>query len=469
MSRPLPAVFLVLLVWSFALPAAEKNIILFVADDMGTELGCYGDKVARTPNMDTLASQGTRFTHAFCTTASCSASRSVILTGLHNHANGHYGHEHVEHHFSSFSNIKSLPVLLADAGYRTARVGKFHVAPEEVYKFQQIIPANAASPVAMADACKPLFDAGHNRPFFLYFCTVDPHRRGGPAAELPHKPDRFGNPAPGKSHPGVQETVFDPGSVPVPGFLPDLPETRSELAQYYQSVSRLDQGVGRLIQHLKDAGLYEQTLIIVISDNGVAFAGAKTNLYEPGMRLPCIVRNPYLQTPAATNAMVTWADLTPTILDFAGATPPDAGFHGRSFLRAMAEENPVGWDEVYASHTFHEVTMYYPMRVVRDRRYKLTWNIAHALPFPFASDLWQSVTWQAAMRQGTGAKYGRRTLEAYTHRPRFELYDLERDPDELHNLAEVADHAARLEAMKGKLKHFQKTTKDPWVLKWEYE
>src|SRR5262245_55428857 len=112
--------------------ATTRNVILVVADDMGCTLGCYGDRVAKTPNLDRLAADGTVFTHAFCTTASCSPSRSVILSGLYNHANGQYGLEHAAHHFRSHDRVRSLSGRLAEAGYRTARVGKYHVAPEEV-------------------------------------------------------------------------------------------------------------------------------------------------------------------------------------------------------------------------------------------------------------------------------------------------------------------------------------------------
>src|SRR5262245_48944324 len=120
MSRWLPAVLALALLATTA-AAAPRNVVLIVTDDQGQDAGCYGNRVLKTPNLDALAAEGTRFTHAFCTTASCSASRSVILTGRHNHANGHYGHQHSYHHFSSFDNVQSLPALLSRAGYRTAR------------------------------------------------------------------------------------------------------------------------------------------------------------------------------------------------------------------------------------------------------------------------------------------------------------------------------------------------------------
>jgi N-sulfoglucosamine sulfohydrolase len=446
----------------------RPNVVLIVSDDHGLEtLGCYGNPVIKTPNLDGLAAEGVRFTNAFCTTASCSASRSVILSGIYNHANGQYGHQHSYNHFISFDNIKTLPVRLTEAGYRTGRIGKYHVAPENVYKFDEALPGNSRSPVQMAENCRD-FIRGNNQPFFLYFCMSDPHRGGGVAEELPGKPDRFGNRAKG-NYPGVKEVTYDPNKVIVPPFLPDIPECRAELAQYYQSVSRVDQGVGRLLNVLKKAGQYDNTLIIYISDNGVAFPGAKTTLYEPGMNLPCIVRRPGQKNKGITcDALINFADLAPTICDFAGALSDDNAFQGRSFRSALEQEHPKGWDVTYASHTFHEITMYYPMRVVRQRKYKLIWNIAHGLDYPFASDLWAASTWQATLRDKR-RYYGKRTVKAYLHRPEFELYDLESDPHEVKNLAGNPKYAKVLAELKSKLKAFQKRTKDPWIVKWKHE
>ncbi len=424
----------------------RPNVILYVVDDQGsTDAGCYGNPVVKTPGLDELAANGTRFTHAFCTTASCSASRSVILSGLYNHANGQYGHQHSFHHFISFGNVRSLPNLLGEAGYRTARWGKYHVAPDEVYQFQHVI--KNASPSKGADNCREFIAAGDDEPFFLYFCTTEPHR--------PFR--REGS------------DTFDPADVIVPEYLPDSPECRQELAKYYGSVQRADSGLERLIEILKETDHWEDTVVIYISDNGIAFPGAKTTLYEPGMRLPCVVRNPFARRQGVvTDAMVNYADIAPTILDLCAATPNDYKFHGRSFRSVLGREHTSGWDETYASHTFHEITMYYPMRVVRTRRYKLIWNIANGLDYPFASDLYASSTWQGVLKRGD-KYYGKRTVDQYLHRPKFELYDLEQDPHEVRNLAYNARHATLLKEMKDKLKDFQKRTKDPWIVKWQYE
>jgi N-sulfoglucosamine sulfohydrolase len=175
----------------------RPNVVLFVSDDHGLDaLGCYGNPAIKTPNMDQLAAEGVRFTHAFCTSASCSASRSVILTGLYNHATGQYGLQHGYNNFHTFTDVKSLPVLLAKAGYRTASIGKFHVQPESVYHFQTYLRGNKGgwrNPATMAALAGKWIKETDNKPFFLYFCTVDPHRSGGKADELPYSPDRFGN------------------------------------------------------------------------------------------------------------------------------------------------------------------------------------------------------------------------------------------------------------------------------------
>jgi len=441
------------------------NVVLFVTDDHGTDaMGCYGNPVIQTPNMDKLAAEGVRFTRAYCTSASCAASRSVILTGLFGHATGSYGHVHDYHHFSTYDSVESLPVLMEKAGYRTARIGKYHLAPESVYHFNDVLEANERSTVEMAEQCREVI--GADQPFFLYFCTSDPHR-GDPFTPDPwDAPNSFGNRPEG--YPGVETVQYSPDEVIVPPFLPDTKECREELAQYYQSVSRIDQGIGRLRKILAEAGKSENTIFIYISDNGVAFPGAKTTVYEPGIKLPCIVADPRAkQENAVSDALVSWVDLTPTILDLAGIEFDEKRFHGRSFFPKGAS-SPSGGKEVYASHTFHEITMYYPMRVVVEERYKLIWNIAWALEYPFASDLWAASTWQSVYRSG-GEVYGARRVEDYLHRPEFELYDLEADPDEVHNLASNPDHEATLKRLKEKLKLFQRNTRDPWLIMWDHD
>ncbi len=468
--------------------AKSPNIVLIVADDHGTnDLGCYGNAAVNTPNLDSLASEGVRFTKAHCTSASCSASRSVILTGLYNHANGQFGHQHHYHHFSAFDHVYSLPVYLEQlADYRTGRIGKYHLAPEEVFHFQDVMVANQRNPVAMADSCVNFIQENKKNPFFLYFCTSDPHR-AQPVNNQPLAPDSFGNIQGG--HEGVEETYYTTNDVIVPPYLPDSKASREELAQYYQSVARVDFGLGRLFDHLKEAGVWDNTVIIYISDNGIAFAGAKTTIYQPGINLPCIIKNAgSVNGGEVSDALVNWADLTPTILDLAGVLPQanelmqqrvddpemnwnntaNGNLQGKSFKQVLADVNEPGWDETYASHTFHEITMYYPMKAVITRKYKLIWNIAWQLPYPHASDLWASSTWQVALKSGSGM-YAGRSIDDYTNRAEFELYDLENDPYETRNLASNPAYGSELQLMKEKIYAFQERTNDPWILKWDHQ
>ncbi len=496
--------FFPLLVWA-GLFAAEKNIIFIITDDESPTLGCYGDPIAVSPHVDRLAADGTRFTRAYATTASCSASRSVVMSGLHNHHNGQYGHTHDFHKFESFRNVVSmaLPRVLANAGYRTAQIGKYHVAPEEVFHFETYLQGNPRNAVAMAEASRNFIaDKDEERPFFLYFATSDPHRGGGTdqtySGDL--KPDLFGNLPERGVRPGVEEVFFDPAKAVVPPFLPDTPESRSELAQYYQSCARIDQGVGRLIEILEENDLYDKTLIVFTSDHGMAFAGAKTTIYQGGLQVPFVVRNPYEENRGVVStAMISHVDITPSLLDFAGGLDKEKNapkhlvrardywkdksyvhmenmgrgeysrYHGKSWIGILGNAQARHWETVFASHTFHEIQMYYPMRSVFDGRYKLIWNIAHGLPYPFASDLWASSTWQAQLAKGPEAPYGRITVDRYVNRPKWELYDLGETGYESENLAGDPKYAQILHRLQEKIRSYQESTDDPWILKWTYE
>ena len=446
----------------------RMNVVLMVADDHGREaLGCYGNQAIKTPNLDALAADGVCFTQAFCTSASCSPSRSVILTGLQNHTNGTYGLTHATHHFSMFDHVDTLPAALRRNGYRTGRAGKKHYAPEHLFPFDWGLPEGnfGRDDVRLSEACREFIRG--SEPFFLYWCSRNPHR-GQVLKDHPLKVNDFGNPR--EPFPGDNEQVFSPDSVCVPSFLPDTPEVRAELAQYFQSIARLDRGAGRLINILKEEGKYDRTVIIYISDNGAAFPQAKTTLYEPGMRLPCIVRSPEHENRGTNcDGLVTWADLTPTIMDFAGVPGYAENTYGDSFRNIIDEESPSDWrEEIFAAHSFHEITNYYPMRVVRTKQYKFIYNIAWKLDYSFAADLWESASWQAYLRV-EGEMFGARSAEAYIHRPKFELYDLTADPDETVNLADDPRYESRVKDFIEKIKKFQEETEDPWLHKWVYE
>jgi N-sulfoglucosamine sulfohydrolase len=420
-------------------------------------LGCYGNPTIRTPNIDAFASRATLFTHAFATVASCSPSRAVVLTGLFTHTNGQYGLAHDVHHAQTFRSVHSVPKRLKEAGYRTGMIGKLHVLPADVYPFDVHVGGREVGGGkdvdGMADAVGRFIAEDRQKPFFLWVGFTDPHRAG----------KGFGN----EGKLDVPSERYDLADVTVPPFLPDLPEVKRDIADYYQAVTRLDRGVGLVLDALDKAGLTDTTLVVFLSDNGMPFPGAKTTLYDAGVHLPLIVSSPQ-QTARGKpcDAMASWVDLAPTILDWAGVNANR--MPGRSLLPLLNGEQQPDRDVVFGSHVQHEVTMYYPMRSIRTRTHKYILNLAHGLEFPTAGDLYRSPTWQTALTRRDN-KLGGRDLAAYVRRPREELYDLEKDPDELKNVASEPAYATVLPDFRARLKHWQGTTGDPWLVKYEHE
>ncbi len=434
----------------------RRNVVLIVADDLGLDLGCYGDKVARTPNLDALAKNGIRFSHGYATVASCSPSRASLYTGLFTHQNGQYGLAHAEHAQQTLARIQSLPYLLRRAGYLTGIIGKVHVLPSAVYPWDaEIAKANPRSGKAMADRAREFLTQAGRKPFLLVMGYTDTHR----AAK------GFGNEAFAKD---ANEVRFDPKQVPVPPFLPDRPEVRDELAEYYQSMARLDRNVGMLMDVLREMGVLDETLIIFVSDNGIPFPGAKTTQYAAGLHLPLIVSCPGQPKGRTNNAMASWVDVAPTILDWAGAKGPSYKLPGRSLLPILAEDNPKGWDTVYGSHQFHEITMYYPMRSIRTRTHSYILNLANGLEGPLASDLWGSKTWQGILKRGD-TMMGQKSVKEFLFRPREELYDLTKDPHELKNVAADSAYADVLRDLRQRLRTWQDETNDPWTILYRNE
>ena len=438
-----------------AAQSAPKNVLLLIADDQGLDLSCYGNPRIQTPNLDRLAAEGTRFANGFATVSSCSASRSVILTGLFNHTNGQFGHAHDPANLQTHSWVRSLPRLLKDHGYVTGVIGKLHVNPPAVYPWDYQGASEGAgggnrNVADMAHKAAEFFTRFAGKPFYLHVGYSDPHRAG----------QGFGN---DREYPGVKRISYEPSAVLVPNHLPDQPEVRQELAEHYQAISRLDQGVGLILRALQESGQDRNTLVIYVSDNGIPFAGAKTSLYDAGVHLPLLVRSPSQKRRGVVNqAMVSWVDLVPSVLEWTGAPPP-AGYQlpGRSFLPVLEEENASGWDQVFLSHTFHEITMYYPMRGIRTREYKYIRNLTPEMDFPHASDLFESPTWQGIVRR-QDKMMGARSVASYLRRAAEELYDLRADARETNNLASHPAHRRTLEELRRRVEEFRLRTNDPW-------
>lgn len=381
----------------------------------------------------------------------------------------------------AFEHIDSAPKLFNEAGYLTGILGKVHVGPDHVYPWEWRLESESRDVQWVAEQAAGFFDRAEEeeRPFFLTVGYVDPHRdvttRGG-----------FGNQETYGSR--VKPLRCDPKTVEVPSWLSDLPETRQELAEYYEAINRTDQGIGFVLEELERRGLSDNTLIIVTSDNGPPFMNAKTTLYDAGTCLPFIVRTPAGEQGIVNPNMISWVDVLPTLMDYAGIASketseegrvsPGAGMlsstvvpspprGGRSFLPFINRQDVVPESEwqhhIFGSHTFHELQNYWPTRVCRTRRYKYHRNIAWKLDFPFASDLYASYSFQGMREAAEPAMMGQRSFDAYIHRPAEELFDLETDPDEIDNLASSPDHQDVLLVMRRKVEKWQLETRDLWL------
>lgn len=429
-----------------------RHVVLIVADDLGNDLGCFGNTAIRTPNLDALARRGVCFTRAYAAVSSCSPSRASVYTGLPTHQSGQYGLHHPPHSQSTHPWVRSMASLLRSAGYWTGLIGKFHVGPDSIYNFHQVLTKGIGANrdvVAMAKVARTFISKRDGRPIFLVMAFSDPHR----AAK------GFGNEKFAKD---PHEVRYDPAKVIVPYHLPDTPEVRQELAEYYQAVSRMDRGVGQLLDALRELGVLDDTLIIFLSDNGIPFPGAKTTLYEAGLRLPLIVARPKGPHGTKSAALVSYLDVTPTVLDWTGAKGPTYKLTGRSLLPVLDGKGK-GHDAVFASHQFHEITMSYPMRMVCTTKYKLIVNLSPDVEYPLASDLWGSAAWQGILKRGD-TMMGRRSVAAFLRRPREELYDLTKDPNELKNVAADAANAEVLVDLRRRLHEWRRATNDPWLI-----
>jgi N-sulfoglucosamine sulfohydrolase len=435
---------------------AQRNVVLLVSDNQNkSDCGCYGNQIVQTPNIDRLARQGVRFLDAFATTASCGPSRAVIYSGLQTHSNGQYGHGHGIHTFRLSPNVQTVFALLGENGYHTTLLGKQHTTHAESYPYTFNTTVSGRDITRITEFARQFIEEAADEPFFLVIGYSDPH------------PTSRERPGWGivRHDASVPVVPYDPAELVVPDYLPDRPEVREGLAGYYQQISRLDHGIGQILDLLRQAKKEQETLVIFTSDHGSSEPGAMANHYEPGVQVPLIVKHPQLSQPGTTSrALVTLADITPTILEWTGTKLPKTALHGRSVLPILEDPNPAGWDEVYLSHVCHEVTMYYPMRTYRNRRYKLIWNLNWRSEYPLPIDTLQRATWTEAIRRGDPF-IGRRSINKYLFRDAIELYDLQSDPDEIKNLADDPAHAQLRKVLSERLQRWMEQTQDPWLVR----
>lgn len=421
--------------------AAQPNILLITADDHGVEMGAYGYPGARTPNLDNLARMGVQFNRAYVTQASCSPSRSSILTGLYPHQNGQIGLAH-----EGYTMTEGLPNLVGELkkeDYMTAIIGKLHVSPKAAFPFDVDHSQHAVGTRDVGRVKRQAADfikeaTVKDRPFFLYVNYFDPHR--------PYNADAV-------QLKGIPAEPHDPDKVDLLPYIPiDSPDMRRDVATYYNAIERLDVGVGQLISILEESDLLKDTIVIYVGDHGSPFPRAKTTCYEAGVRIPYLI----YQASAAENGskkdqFVSTVDLMPTILEIAGIPIPE-DLAGHSLVPILNNKDVSNWrTHIATEYTAHRIEHYYPRRSIRNERYKLILNLTPEQRNP---------VWPGPKPVEPVPEEWATTYKTYMHPPEFELYDLQEDPFETSNLSDDPAYKGVLSQMKQSLLEWREDTDD---------
>lgn len=425
--------------WS-APPASPQrpNILLILSDDHSAPyLGCYGDPVIRTPNLDRFAAQSMRFDNAFQAAPQCVPSRAALMTGRSPAA------ARIARFSSPLArDIPALPDMLRAAGYYTGICRRnFHLdgpakVPDEIETLFQrhrmrtfesrvdFLDRNSARSQTSARVNEFLEGKPAGKPFFLWVNFNDPH----------HVWDRNAIPEP-----------HHPGKLRLPPHLPDLPGMRDDLARYFDEIARMDEEFQWVLDAVDQRGFTRDTLVVFMGDNGMAFPHGKGSLYDPGLHVPLIVRWPgRVRAGSSTAELISGEDLTPTLLAAAGL-PARPEMTGRSFLNLLEGRSYQGREYIFGQRGVHGNSPYTPAtrasgfdlsRCVRSSMYKLIYNCTPQQEY-WPVDSGNDAGWRETLAAHQAGTLAPALERAYFTRPRpvLELYDLAADPSELNNLA----------------------------------
>jgi len=410
----------------------RPNVVLFVTHDTGQHVTPYGIEQVQTPHCERLAGEGVTFRHSFCTTPLCAPSRAAIVTGQYPHTNGVMGltgqatglfdFHHPEHHAAA---------IFRDAGYRTLLCGFEHETPHwHEAGFEEAIAGSGGwfngggDLLTFGDELDGwLGSRAGDKPFY---CQIGCH-------ETHHAWDKHDTP------PDESRGVW------MPPYLKDIPEVRAEMAQFQGAVKRLDEGLGRIMDAFDRHGLRENTIFVFTTDHGIDMPRAKGTFYDPGIETFLFMRYPAggWEAGSVREELTTNVDILPTLLEACGIDVPPR-CQGRSFLPLLAGGAYEPRDMVFSEKTFHDT--YDPTRCIRTDRYKY---IRY-----FEVNIFQDLRLATITRRDYFKDdWRRKTIE--------ELYDLENDPDEMHNVVDDEAHAETLERMRRELITWMRQTEDP--------
>ena len=407
---------------------ARPNFVVCIADDISfDDFGCYGSPTARTPRIDALAARGLKFTEAYLTASSCSPSRTSIITGRYPHNNG----PAAELHQPVPPHLPWLPAQLRAHGYHTGLVGKNHMsradAPVGPETWDLIDPGvtpdnhGAESKWAATLQTRP-----KDKPFFFWFAALDAHRDWEGDAEW-------------------NETLYGPKHRPqditVPPYLADDDATRADLASYHNEITRFDHFVGQVADTLEAEGLLQNTLILILADNGRPFPRAKTRMHDSGMKTALVAHWPAgIPKPGSSSAsLVSAIDIAPTLLDAAGVKPPPS-CQGVSFLPLFKDPRAVTRRHAFSEHNWHDYEAH--GRSVRSGGWLYIRNQRPALAWQGPADSVRSPSFDSLK----ALRHANRLTPAQADvflapRPVEELYQTATDPLQLRNLAADPAHS----------------------------
>jgi len=438
-----------------ALTAADQpryNVLLFTADDMHAEsMQTYGSKTDQTPQLDRFAKSGMVFDRAHVNAAICAPSRAVIATGLYSHNSGAMGF------MPARPGTPNIVTILQKAGYLAGILGKVgHSTPVPGTKwddsFDQNELGNGRSPKIYAERSKVFFERckKEGKPFYFMVNSHDPHRP-------------YCNPQKLLKNAEMPSKTYKPEEVEVPGFVPDLPGVREELATYQNSTRRLDDTFGKVMQALEESGFASNTLVVFLSDNGIAIPFAKCNAWFHSTHTPMLCRLPGVVKAGTRDDthFVSGVDLMPTFLELTGVKGP-AKQDGRSILPLLKGESQKGREFVFTQIDKKAGNDAVPMRCVQNARFGYIYN-----PFSDGKHWYRNNNegkTMAAMNAAakTDPAIAKR-VELFRFRVPEEFYDLEKDPNCLKNLIDDPEHKTAILEMRKKLEGWMTATGDPML------
>ncbi|QDT09763.1 sulfatase [Planctomycetes bacterium K23_9] len=390
------------------------DIVVYLADDLSaSDLSLYGGNNIETPAIDRLAADGMTFNRSFVASPSCAVSRAALLTGLMPARNGAE-----ENHTYPHEDVLRLPKIFNELGYQTAAFGKVaHQRSAPAYHFDTYDLKKEISELRVSVE-EFLENRTDKRPLALFVGVSDPHV------------------------PWPNESTVDPEAMSMPVQLLDTPRTRVQRSRYLQEVKNLDAYLGEL-REITDKYLSKDQLFVFSSDHGAQFPFGKWTLYDEGIRVPLIVaRSGKIKAGARTDAMVSWIDLLPTLIDVSGGDVPK-DLDGSSFAKVLSGESDSHRKRIFTTHSGDLMMNVYLSRSVRTDRFKLIWNPHPEFAFTTHIDLLLRETSGDYFKQWIAAaktdRHAASVLARYYGRAEYELFDLQKDPRELNNLAGTAD------------------------------